>query len=319
MANSLFPWDLLKAECLRLVCTQLVQASEEGGSYQGAFRRDDMIDFLRDVEERGLEPAVKKMEANQSPRKVASTPAQASPKRKSARIQEGNESENANYNTRFKGAKRVKLTKEDKEPSSASRPVTPRKPGRPRKSTQADEGKLVSARKQGATRKAAEGASSTPAKRRAGRPKKSAAADDEEEEEERPKKGRGRPKKGTNGASTSKAPVSKGKEVFAGIILKSNPSLLKRARHVQADDESDVDGEANPNGEVPEDVEDGGEDEVIIPPTEGVNGVSMGEVESAPASSNKENDPNDMVFIANETEVHGDADADAEGDDDVPQ
>lgn len=50
-----FPWELLKAECLRLVCTQLVQGSNAGGTYQGAGRKEDMIDFLRDVDKRGRE------------------------------------------------------------------------------------------------------------------------------------------------------------------------------------------------------------------------------------------------------------------------
>lgn len=48
-----FPWELLKAECLRLVCTQLVQGSNEGGNYQGGGRKEDMVDFLRDIDERG--------------------------------------------------------------------------------------------------------------------------------------------------------------------------------------------------------------------------------------------------------------------------
>ena len=48
-----FPWELLKAECLRLVCTQLVEASSEGQKSFKPARKEDMITFLRDVHERG--------------------------------------------------------------------------------------------------------------------------------------------------------------------------------------------------------------------------------------------------------------------------
>lgn len=54
--HSQFPWDLLKAECLRLVCSQLVQASNEGlSSFPGGGRKEEMIEFLRDVETRTRE------------------------------------------------------------------------------------------------------------------------------------------------------------------------------------------------------------------------------------------------------------------------
>lgn len=47
-----FPWELLKAECLRTVCGQLMQA--EGKSYTGTGgRKEDMIEFLTDVGVRG--------------------------------------------------------------------------------------------------------------------------------------------------------------------------------------------------------------------------------------------------------------------------
>ena len=55
---SQFPWDLLKAECLRLVCAQLVQGSKEGGNYPGASRKEDMIEFLRDIEKQGRKYAM---------------------------------------------------------------------------------------------------------------------------------------------------------------------------------------------------------------------------------------------------------------------
>lgn len=53
--NTEFPWELLKAECLRLVCTQLVQgSSQDMNNYPGG-RKDEMIEFLRDVEARSRE------------------------------------------------------------------------------------------------------------------------------------------------------------------------------------------------------------------------------------------------------------------------
>ena len=48
-----FPWELLKAECLRLVCTQLVEASSEGQKSFKPARKEDMIAFLHDVHIRG--------------------------------------------------------------------------------------------------------------------------------------------------------------------------------------------------------------------------------------------------------------------------
>jgi len=48
-----FPWELLKAECLRLVCTQLIEASNEGQNSFKPGRKEEMIAFLQDVHERG--------------------------------------------------------------------------------------------------------------------------------------------------------------------------------------------------------------------------------------------------------------------------
>ena len=48
-----FPWELLKAECLRLVCVQLVEASSEGQRSFKPGRKEDMVTFLRDVHGRG--------------------------------------------------------------------------------------------------------------------------------------------------------------------------------------------------------------------------------------------------------------------------
>lgn len=53
MSSDKFPWELLKAECLRLVCTQLVDASSEGQISFKPGRKEDMVAFLHDVHERG--------------------------------------------------------------------------------------------------------------------------------------------------------------------------------------------------------------------------------------------------------------------------
>ena len=51
--NDQFPWELLKADCLRLVCAQLVEASSEGQKSYKPARKEDMVTFLRDVHQRG--------------------------------------------------------------------------------------------------------------------------------------------------------------------------------------------------------------------------------------------------------------------------
>jgi hypothetical protein len=55
-----FPWELLKADCLRLVCVQLVEASSEGQKSFKPGRKEDMVAFLRDVHERGGKSSTKK-------------------------------------------------------------------------------------------------------------------------------------------------------------------------------------------------------------------------------------------------------------------
>lgn len=52
-SKSLFPWEVLKAECLRTVCSQLVQST--GAHYSEVRRREEMISFLNDVEKQGCE------------------------------------------------------------------------------------------------------------------------------------------------------------------------------------------------------------------------------------------------------------------------
>ena len=55
-----FPWELLKAECLRLVCAQLIEASGEGQNALKLGRKEEMIAFLNNVYERGGKPKKKK-------------------------------------------------------------------------------------------------------------------------------------------------------------------------------------------------------------------------------------------------------------------
>lgn len=47
-----FPWELLKADCLRLVCQQLLSQSQIAYAFG---KRDDMVVFLRDISTRGCE------------------------------------------------------------------------------------------------------------------------------------------------------------------------------------------------------------------------------------------------------------------------
>jgi len=53
-----FPWEVLKAECLRLICHQVCAASQIGGFTNSFGKREEMIGFLRDVTERGCECSI---------------------------------------------------------------------------------------------------------------------------------------------------------------------------------------------------------------------------------------------------------------------
>ena len=163
-----FPWELLKAECLRLVCVQLVEASSEGQKSFKPARKEDMVTFLRDVHERGGKASNKTnglyyllayfaglviTALEDVERKIIDsiTLQQASPsKRKSVHVDEdddhdeeeeeedaGDDSDNINknggegYNTRYKGVKRVKVHGFSPERND---PKPKRKVGRPRRS-----------------------------------------------------------------------------------------------------------------------------------------------------------------------------------------
>jgi len=52
MGSDHFPWELLKANCLRLVCSQLITSTEQrSGIWFG--KRDEMVSFLHSVHEHG--------------------------------------------------------------------------------------------------------------------------------------------------------------------------------------------------------------------------------------------------------------------------
>lgn len=144
-----FPWELLKAECLRLVCVQLVEASSVESQY--AFkpgRKEEMVAFLNDVYERGVHKALQDVEPQKTIKRTAST-AQlgATPSKRKSSFVDGEEDaegdsdfdDNDNndnkdeegYNTRYKGVKRVKVHGPTPEPQE---PKPKRKIGRPRKS-----------------------------------------------------------------------------------------------------------------------------------------------------------------------------------------
>lgn len=289
--NTEFPWDLLKAESLRVVCSQLVQGSRHELNTYPPGRKEDMIEFLRDVQARNcricllyfltweanyasVDAAVSVLQShNRSQHKPAGSDEASSPsKRKSDRLEEGTNEEGGaegidGYNTRYKGVKRVKVKEATPERTSRS----PRKVARPRKSITKDAHKLSKR----APRKSVDGSISTfSVKKGRGRPRKSApeggavignvstekgagkkakeTADGEAKESAstvyrgrgrprksdvttaskapvldvngNPKRSRGRPRKSV---TTVKPPLSKGKQVFEGVILEKRKTTPK--------------------------------------------------------------------------------------------
>ncbi|KAF8151667.1 hypothetical protein B0H34DRAFT_728518 [Crassisporium funariophilum] len=313
-----FPWELLKAECLRLVVGQLVEGSKGGHSRQKIGRREEMIDFLRDVHKHGLEPALRNAGSAASSRepKAANDEPRRLSKRKSARMQEDEEDEDAEgesvdehedgYNTRFRGVKRVKVTADRPEP----RPRSPRKVGRPRKSVPDESaGEGSNPRARGRPRKSVDKAATggTTISARRGRPRKSdtqargpagnkngttstsrsrprrsagAAAADDKDVTATPKRGRGRPRK------SIPAPESKGsgKEVFDGVLLEN-----RRRRDAEAPEKSEDGGELGVDGDADAD-DDGYEEDAVLA---AVNGHAHGDLSSL-GGSNKENDPDEI-------------------------
>ncbi|KAF5319321.1 hypothetical protein D9619_008656 [Psilocybe cf. subviscida] len=196
-SKSQFPWEVLKAECLRTVCTQLMQST--GAHYSEVRRREDMIVFLNDVEKRGLDKAAQTLqESIKNGEKVQRT---ASPAKRKAEAAEEEDEEGADgYNTRYKGVKRVKVraatpertrTPRNKQTVSAAAstggaesasvgPSVKRGRGRPRKSIPTgDDKQTVSA---AASAGGAESASAGPlVKRGRGRPRKSIPTGDDKQ------------------------------------------------------------------------------------------------------------------------------------------
>ncbi|KAJ3507146.1 hypothetical protein NLJ89_g6471 [Agrocybe chaxingu] len=205
-----FPWEMLKAESLRLLCAELVQAGAGHGVRHSLGRRDEMISFLQDINQRGLDSALKAIDFT-SHRKIEEKEAIRTPsKRKSSRLEEDDDE---GYNTRFKGVKRRPDNKDQDSGESASAPTRGR--GRPRKSG-------------GETKKGPKAAASTP--------KKKATGDEE------PKRGRGRPRKSgpSESAGKSTAPESKsGRQVLVGVVL-----TKRTLTRVDADADAEGDDEA---------------------------------------------------------------------------
>ncbi|KAF9530657.1 hypothetical protein CPB83DRAFT_850061 [Crepidotus variabilis] len=215
--GSLFPWDILKAECLRLVCFQVT-----GGRLLQ--RREEMINFLKEVNEDGLDLALASLEELNS-----NTPTSPVRKRKvRGDPLEGVETsddgakdlfEPEAYNTRYKGTKRVKMTKQvpDETPAQPKRGR-----GRPRKSapaalgTQSSKGQPLSVGLPNGNK----------TKRPRGRPPKHAAS------------------------RAPKQPRSKVKQVFDGVVLslrkKSTVTGIRRGAspHSDADAEGEMDVDA---------------------------------------------------------------------------
>lgn len=185
-----------------------------------------------------VEPAIQKIDTTPAPRKASagSDNQEEGTKRKGSagdaeEEEEEGEEGDSSHNTRYKGAKRVKLTKDDQEPS-ASASATPRKsgPGRPRKSTEAVSADGVKRgrgrpRKSDATtakppsakdEEAAPESSSAKKPKAAARPKAPPPTD---ENGVPIKRGRGRPRKNVDAAPAEASPSSKGKTVFDGVIL----------------------------------------------------------------------------------------------------
>jgi len=210
---------------------------------------------------------------------IAARPDSPPSKRKSSRLEEQNEEEEV-HNTRFKGTKRVKLSKDESESVDSFKP-TPKR-GRPRKSateapaseTDAPATASTTVKKRGRPRKNPEdggsasvatkpkakkaekatNAASDGAKRARGRPRKSLVEEDGKEKkeerkkerdgEEKPKRGRGRPRKSVNNEPTSSAPPSKsGKPVFDGVLLKKRKSDQHEGS-VNGDADADADADA---------------------------------------------------------------------------
>ncbi|KAF8803959.1 hypothetical protein BYT27DRAFT_7301573 [Phlegmacium glaucopus] len=315
-----FPWEVLKAECLRLVCVQVVEASGDGQNSFKPGRKEEMIAFLQDVHERGGKHIFLKALQDVEPpktikRPLGSTQPATPSKRKSPPVDgeqdaEGdsdNEGEEG-YNTRYKGVKRVKVHGPTPEPSA---PKPRRKVSRPRKSG-VSVGSAVEGRKRGRPRKNVSiSAEQIKVSRGKGKPLENNEAAGEaipsiSRPRGRPRKivtgnggtpKRGRPKKLRQSVSAN-APKSKdsGREVFDGIVLvKRNKNGKEKAVE---DDEGEV---ANNDGEGltgNNDDADGFEEDAVLAV---VNGDAQGDLSSLGGSNKGET--SFITRLENENEI----------------
>jgi len=323
-----FPWELLKADCLRLVCVQLVDASSDGQKSFKPARKEEMVAFLRDVHERGVIKALE--DVVELPRKAIDSP-QASPsKRKSVHVDDNDDDnyeeedaegdsdddENKNgegyYNTRYKGVKRVKVHGFSPD---RQEPKPKRKVGRPRKSAPEGEVAVVERRKRGRPRTSNVGGEQIKVSK--GKEKSlengDAAVGEVMTTPSISKRPRGRPRKivttaESNGTakkplhSANNAPMSKdsGREVFDGIVL------MKRNKNRK---EGEAVGDDLGGGEAPNEEMDGFEEDAVLA---AVNGDAQGDLSSL-GGSNKENEQISATYTPDpEEDADGEFEADAE-------
>ncbi|CAA7258854.1 unnamed protein product [Cyclocybe aegerita] len=254
-----------------------------------------MVAFLQDVNQRGLDSALKAVDFTTHRTTEDKEPVRTPSKRKSSRLGEKEEDNEEGYNTRFKGVKRVRVGPPTPEPSTRPKSRSPRKRKQPdNKDQDNSESASAPARGRGRPRKSVAETKKSP-KAAASTPKKAT-------EGEEPKRGRGRPRKSgpSESAGKSTAPESKsGRQVLVGVVL-----TKRTLARVDADADAEGDDEA---------IE---EDAVVA----AVNGAVNGDLSSL-GGSNKENLPNSDGPVPGPSSVvtgdhAGDGEVDADGDPD---
>jgi len=248
-----FPWEVLKADCLRLVCHQVCASSEAGGFTNSFGKREEMIGFLRDVTERGLDNAIIALGKSKQTRKDSRETSSAVKRRASDENIEDTDDEDAEdatnvseapttpishqaYNTRFKGVKRVKMGRD----FPAGFPYAPHRRNR--------------------TSAAANLASGS-------KTDENGAGEVKVDAVKRP---RGRPRKNTQivSAQSSRPPTSKTKQVFDGVVLKRTRPPSKREDTAADRPDLDADADADAEGDV-----EGDSEEIVAPGPVEANGL----------------------------------------------
>lgn len=240
-----FPWDMLKADCLRLICVQLGRRSAVPA------RREEMLTFLQDVSKNGyatleeLESSPSRFKASQ--KSLGEEPITPTTRKRTRQDDEEEdvheEGETPGYNTRHKGAKRVRVSDPGPGSSSISAPVK-RGRGRPRKS---DTSVLVK-RGRGRPRKSEPiAAASAPVKRGRGRPRKSDAPTvSAKGPKVVVKRGRGRPRKSdvaqVTDETTSAVKRGRGRPRKASVEDATVPVKYRRGRGHLKESEAPVGG-----------------------------------------------------------------------------